>query len=118
MVMSFDPARFLAVANDLASQASDEGRLRTAVGRAYYSVFLLAREKTGVPNKRNVHSRSHAALKRMSGCRAAGDMLAKLNRPREVADYQLLPSDPVDRDWIQNWSNAKQLANLILPKVQ
>ena len=118
MVMPFDPARFLAVANDLACQPPDEGRLRTAVGRAYYSVFLLAREKTGVPNKRNVHSRTHAALKRTSGCRTAGDMLARLNRLREVADYQPLPTDPVDRDWIKNWSNAQQLANQILPKVQ
>ena len=63
----FEPASFLKVAKDLADQQPDEARLRTAVGRAYYSVFLLARSKTAIPNKRDVHSRTHAALKKMPG---------------------------------------------------
>lgn len=114
----FKPSEFLLLAKELGCQSTDEARLRSAVGRAYYSVFLIAREKAGVPNKRNVHSRTHAALKKMPGCRTAGDMLSKLSRLREVADYELLPTDPLHRDWIQNWSNAQQLADQIVRKVQ
>jgi hypothetical protein len=114
----FEPSRFLVLAKELGCQPTDEARLRSAVGRAYYSIFLIAREKTGVPHKRNVHARTHAALKKMPGCRMAGDMLSKLSRLREVADYELLPKDPLHKDWTQNWSHAQQLADQIARKVQ
>lgn len=42
----FDPLNLLKLAQDLAN-IGGEAEFRTAVGRAYYSLFLLAREKTG-----------------------------------------------------------------------
>ena len=40
----FDPRTFLRIAGSLAATTNDEAVLRTAVGRALYTVFLYARE--------------------------------------------------------------------------
>jgi hypothetical protein len=53
--MTFDPNRFLGLERELAGNSDDEARLRTAVGRAYYSVFLQARELRGIRERRRVH---------------------------------------------------------------
>jgi len=40
--MTFNPNEFLRLANELARNTDDEASLRSAVGRAYYAVFLQA----------------------------------------------------------------------------
>jgi len=57
----FDPAPHLHLAEELAT-LGDQGeqpteiKLRTAVGRAYYGILLLAREITGVTDDEAVHA--------------------------------------------------------------
>jgi hypothetical protein len=113
----FNPLDFLGVGRELAA-SHEEAKLRTAVGRAYYSVFLGARDKAGVRGRRDVHAQVIRAVRRRSGFRAAGDKLDSLRRLRIVADYELLPQRPSDRDWHANWQIAERLANDILSKLK
>lgn len=41
----FDPVGFLQVARDLNANATNEAEWRTAVGRAYYALFIMARDR-------------------------------------------------------------------------
>jgi len=117
MSPAFDPLDFLSLAISLTSSPPNERELRTAVGRAYYAVFLLARNKMGIKtNAKSVHAQTQKALKRKN--RGAGEMLEKLHRLRKVADYQMLPDDPSDRDWPKNWRDAESLAKYILPNIR
>ena len=116
--MVFDPIQFLQLAQNLANPATDEAKLRTAVGRAYYTAFLVARDKARITRRRAVHMKTSIALKKMHGYRTLGDKLQKLSRLRGVADYQLIPLDPAERDWEVNWSSASALASDIIPKLQ
>lgn len=113
-----DPLAFLALARELAGQGADEAKLRTAVGRAYYTLFLIARDKTGVKGKKHVHEKVISAVKGRSGYRAVGDQLAKLRRLRVYADYHMLPERGTNRDWEMNWSIAIGLVDWVLPKLQ
>ncbi len=73
--MTFDPREFLRIANQLAQHNDDEASLRSAVNRAYYSVFLLARQKVGISGRRqHVHGDVLGALRRLD--RPAADQLA------------------------------------------
>ena len=45
---------------------------------------------------------------------ATGDKMSKLFRLRTVADYQLIPERPVDRDWSKNWGDTEKIANDVL----
>ena len=112
-----DPLAFLRVAQELARQG-DEATLRTAIGRAYYALFLIARDKAGVTSTRAVHTEVIRTVRKRSGYRAVADQLDALRRLRVVADYQLLPDDPTMRDWPSNWMKVQTLVNHILPKLQ
>jgi uncharacterized protein (UPF0332 family) len=114
----FDPTAFLQVAQELAA-AGEERRLRTAVGRAYYAIFLLARERTGAyPTDRNhsAHSLVLAAVSSRKGFRVANE-LNQLKKLRITADYQLLPVKTSDQDWARNWSGAQWLIDRLLPEI-
>jgi hypothetical protein len=111
------PLAFLRVAQELARQ-EDEAALRTAIGRAYYALFLSARDKTGVTSPRAVHTEVIRAVRKRPGHRALADQLDALRRLRVVADYQLLPDDPTMRDWPSNWVKVQTLVDHILPKLQ
>jgi hypothetical protein len=108
---------FLIVARELALPDREEAKLRTAVGRAYYALFLIARERTGTRGRKNVHQQVLNALRRRRAYRSTADQLDALRRLRVVADYQLLPEDSADRDWTHNWSRAQALVNRILPRL-
>jgi hypothetical protein len=112
-----DPLAFLQIAQELARE-KDEAKIRTAVGRGYYALFLLAREKTGVTSTRAVHTEVVRAVRRRSGYRATADQLDALRRLRVVADHQLLPDDVALRDWSNNWASVQALIEHILPKLQ
>ena len=120
MTQAFDSLEFLTLAQELAKKKEEVG-LRTAVGRSYYAVFLIARKKTGIrkgKGRRGVHMRVIDAIKGRRGYEATGQKLGSLFRLRIVADYQLSPKDPNDRNWVHNWSRASCLASNIIPKLQ
>lgn len=113
---SFDPREFLSVAAHLA-QVGDEASLRTAVGRAYYASFLLARDKTGITIGRDLHRQVIDALGLLPGCEDTAELLESLRRLRVRADYQLLPTKPKQRNWSKNWQVAYILAQQIIPQL-
>lgn len=90
----FDPTGFLRIARSLVSRGdADEAELRTAVGRAYYGVFLVARERltsTGeiTPTWTSEdHWAVITALRSRGG--PFGDQLHRLRRERNRDDYDL-----------------------------
>jgi uncharacterized protein (UPF0332 family) len=114
--MTFDPTEFLRVANALAEH-SDEASLRTAVGRAYYSVFLQARERLGIRGqRRHIHGLVIAGLRRVD--RKVGDQLDKLEKLRGTADYELEVEDPFHQDWHYNWRSAFNYATYVSKRLQ
>lgn len=91
----FDPIHFFSLARKLAT--GDEASVRTSVSRAYYSSFLVAREKLGLSRERvpdvhqrvveELHARDHSTANR----------LHQLRRMRNRADYDLgIPVKPED----------------------
>ena len=115
MLTAFDPLKFFNLAQELAKEEGDEAKLRTAVGRAYYALFLFAKEKTGA---RGNHEQIIMTIKRRSGYKATGDQLGALHRLRIVADYQVVPIEEENKDWKDNWEKAQLLSERILPKLQ
>jgi len=116
MTLPFDPVRYLSLAQELALSTENEAKLRTAVGRAYYALHLLAREKLGIKPSSKEHriERNHldkedpgAALK-----------MNALEGWRVVADYQLLPSDPTRHNWQENWAEVRDLVDDIRPRLE
>ena len=89
--MTFDPLAFLDLAEDL--RRDSEAQRRTAINRAYYAVFLRARnvasERHWIELSESAadHSRVIRALRAHKN-RAAGDELGKLRASREIADYE------------------------------
>src|SRR2546427_13117630 len=111
----FDPARFLALARALAVAPTDEARLRTAVGRAYYAVLLATRDHLGITATEGIHGLTIREAKNRS--RGYGDQLDSFRRLRSRADYEMLPHDPTQRDWVANWTRADVLAGRLLGQV-
>jgi hypothetical protein len=112
----FDPERFLDVANNLLINA-DEGSLWTAVGRAYYAVFITARDRLRITETENVHGKVIDLVNRSVG-NSFGSQLAAMRRLRAVADYEMAPVDPTCRDWRENCEKQIALASLLLPRMK
>lgn len=112
----FDPMEFIRLADALATHDANEAALRTAVGRLYYAVFLLARAKTGVTDQRQSHERVRTALS--SHDRSLASQLGTLGHLRNVADYEMQPQIVQDRNWRNNWSNARRNARRILQSLE
>ena len=115
VIQPHDPHRFLRLADELGDGSSDETRLRTAVGRAYYGLFLLARAKTGAYSPTDSHRAVIDALKKTSGMQAVAGQLDRMRRLRTVADYEMVPINPRHQDWVKNWVTCKALYRNILP---
>ncbi|TKJ30154.1 MAG: hypothetical protein CEE40_05775 [Chloroflexi bacterium B3_Chlor] len=118
MSAPFDPLHFVGLGQRLAQVATTECELRTAVGRAYYGLFLLARDRRGITGRDRVHVRTINAVKSQAGYWATGCQLDDLRELRCVADYEVVPEKPQDRDWQVNWSRALNIVNHISPKLQ
>lgn len=113
-----DPLEFLELARELGGRP-DEAALRAAAGRAYYALFLLARERLGIAlTTADVHSHVARLLRGQPGCWKVASDLRALRALRNVADYQLMPDDPDDRDWSENWARAQRIVRRVLPKLQ
>jgi hypothetical protein len=114
-----DPLAYWELAGELAGTGG-EVRLRAAVGRAYYALFLLARERTGAfpaSPQDSAHALVIRAVRKRWGF-AAGNSLYLLKELRIAADYQLVTSDPAKLDWEQNWRTAQNLVSRLLPLLQ
>ncbi len=110
----FDPMKFLKAAENLAKE-EDECSLRIAVGRSYYALFLLAREKLKVLAIDNVHTAVLQAMGRRD--RKMKNLLFELHRLRKVADYELIPLLNKDSNWKANWIRHKKLCDKLLPQL-
>ncbi len=111
----FNPMKFLDVAIQLAKNG-DEANLRIAVGRAYYAVFLVTRDKLGIKATEDshkkvleaLHNRNHITLK---------DQLKAVRDLRTVADYEMIPENENCRNWQNNWIRQKAFIDKLLPQV-
>jgi hypothetical protein len=98
MLQGFDPRKFLELAKDLTIDGDYEkdARARTAMGRLYYSVFLLAWQKLqekGVPIK-NDDKIHQSVIETYNDNRLStiGNGLHQLREKRRVADYHMMDS--------------------------
>jgi HEPN domain len=108
----FDPIQFGVLAGQLVIGSldarvdgrgtSDECRLRAALGRAYYALYLATRativRKHGVSSRWMTHGLLHTTLRRSKAGREAqtlGYELRRLYALRQQADYELVPT----REW-------------------
>ena len=114
---AFDPRLLIALARELAGTGATEARLRSAVNRAYYGVFLLARAKAHLTGAETVHGRTISAVKAKPGFWATGVLLDEMRRLRVEADYALTAGDPEYADWATNWREAEYRVSQILPKL-
>lgn len=108
--MSFDPLDFRQLAKGLASGTPSEAALRTAIGREYYALFLIARERTNVRGRRRVHKRVKKKVAKVDS--GAAHQLGSLLELRCNADYDLSP--PIT---LAHWQRAEWLASHILPRI-
>lgn len=83
----FDPERFLEVAERMAAP-TDEANGRTAISRAYYGAFLLARDMADI---KDMTARAHAETRRHyaeCGEKEVAEDLQSLRTARNLADYR------------------------------
>ncbi len=113
---TFDPLRYLALARTLA-EIEDDCNLRTVVSRAYYAIFLVVQDRLSVVTQYDVHSEVLARLQRRHKY-AAKSLLSEMRRLRQVADYEMAPSDVAYSDWRKNWDRQDLLASSLLLQIQ
>lgn len=111
----FDPLEFLRLADALVTDDTDEAALRTAIGRAYYAVFLLARAKTGVQGRRYAHERVREAISPVNGRLAS--LLGTISTTRDYADYELRPANKDFIDWTRNWERVRRNVTSVLEEL-
>lgn len=111
----FHPWQYFSLAQRLAADPEAthrEANLRAAVSRAYYAVFLIARDKANIRGKDGIHGQTKAAVQARSF--AAGGEYEALRQMRVHADYLLKPGDPdydiAYADWQRNWEDAEWYA--------
>jgi hypothetical protein len=119
----FDPLEFLHIARVISSQNSTECGLRTAIGRTYYSLFLIARERVdGTLINRRIRRRDPIHKTVVNRVKekdtAIGNKLDSLRKLRVEADYYLSPSKPEYQDWKKNWQRADLIARDIEKQIQ
>lgn len=112
----FTAMQFLEVARGLAVAPTNEAKLRSAVSRAYYALFLMVRDKAHIAGKDSVHERAKTAVAAKSA--AAGGIFQTLRELRTHADYVLRAGnpgyDPAYDDWEDNWKNAEWCCTSLL----
>ena len=109
---------FWILAVDLADAGIAEGndlKIRSAVSRAYYSVFLLAQQKMRVNTSVDVHAEVIRSVKRNSFLIAQS--LYELKEYRQSADYHF-PPDEEYKDWHKNWNEVDKKASSLLRKLK
>lgn len=118
--MSFDPKLFAKVGHSITKQGKldKEARIRTAIGRAYYALFLSIRTEIRTLEGKAIHGRGdqidHGALKNFLYLAKNTDLnnlartLDELYEARRQADYVLEPTGRWER-YYESPRNAKRL---------
>jgi uncharacterized protein (UPF0332 family) len=101
--------------SDLAGEEGNEIKLRSAVSRAYYAVFLLARDKMKVTTETEVHTEVIRQVRRQKG-QLIGDALYLLKELRRTADYDFPVRNEDHKDWQKNWETASKKGEWLLSK--
>ncbi len=115
MTSACTPQEFLVLAQELAQRDNEEICLRTAVNRAYYSLFLTVRDQCQIPGtKKKKHTEVIAYVKKVNY--AAGSKLDAVFKARKMADYVLSPSQGLSF-WKNEWHKIELLARDIKPKL-
>ena len=114
------PDRIFALARELAQaglDSNDEVRLRSAVSRAYYAVFLMARDRLRVTASTNVHAEVFRQVRRRNGGFLLSDSLHTLKSYRQSADYDF-PAKTEHQDWKANWNDVNRRAETLLQRLK
>jgi hypothetical protein len=114
-IAAFDPLDFLRLADELATDEADEAALRTAIGRAYYAVCPLARNKTSVRDRRSAHVRLREEISPTN--QRLASLLGSMSKHRDVADYEPMPDSPQFRNWRRNWEYVRRNADDVLDEL-
>ena len=93
--MPFDWSQYLALAEELAERQNDEAALRSAISRAHYAAFCLARnrlrqEGVALPRTGAAHGMIWATYRETAGSstrRSIGHIGDRLRVIRNMADY-------------------------------
>ena len=109
---TFEPLDFLRLANTLATPYANEAALRTAIGRAYDAMFLLARQRTRVQGRRSTHTRVREAISPTN--QRFASLLGGMSEYRDVADYEPVPINPQFRNWRRNWEHVRRNVDEVL----
>jgi uncharacterized protein (UPF0332 family) len=115
--MPFDPSTFLEVTNRVVAESDlhSETYFRTAVGRAYYSAHLVAREvllsEHRITRDLKGKARHGAVIKALNkpGTELAANALDSLMILRQVSDYDLSPAVGIDAVL-----EARRLASIVM----
>jgi len=121
MAMAFNPLDFSNLARTLAAGSASEAVYRTAVGRLYYSLHLVARDRLALTAKQMKKEGGYhkAVVNRVTKKDVAtGGQLDLLRVLRIEADYHLQPSSPQFANWGANYQTADLIATKILPRIQ
>ena len=102
MIQTTDAEALFNLAQEIAAMThiDEEIRLRSAINRAYYAAFLLAREKTRILTDVDVHAEVIRRTYRRN--EVAGKRLRLLREHRVNADYEF-PAPEAFADWQKNW---------------
>lgn len=119
----FDPNEFFITARALASEDHSEACLRSAVGRAYYAAFLVARERVQAlrpgalrrSTKRGWHQAVIAELKSID--RTAGDQLDSVRKLRVSADYYIESKDSGTALWQTQWHKTETIVTQLMRSI-
>jgi len=88
--MSFEWKKYIELAEKIVKNNDKEEYLRTAVSRAYYGIFCIARDKKGLTNQSStIHKRVKDAYlnSNLNSEQEIGRILNLLRRNRNNADY-------------------------------
>lgn len=113
----FDPIAFLELAEEIAAAKIDEAHYRAAIGRAYYALFLLYREKMHAYSRANSHQAVREAMQKHPELRAAASQLSSLHEMRKAADYDLVP-DSKYKNWESNWKRSQEISKWLLLRLR
>jgi hypothetical protein len=115
---TFDWNRFLALAIEL-QKVPDEASLRTAISRAYYFVYNVARNRPAVSQyrfdlKAPAHEQLWALYTRNSGdCKVLADIAVRLKMRRVKADYQNFSYPRAADDLVGVLIDAQKCASIL-----
>ena len=111
--------RIFDLAKELASEGlaqNDEVRIRSAISRAYYAVFLTARDRLNVATEIEAHTSVIRAVRSRYGI-LIGSRLYDLKVMRTFADYSF-SSQIESADLYQMWELASQKATQLLNRLK